>query len=189
MEIIPTSNMAEYFMGAFDSARKKTRLNVSQETEFYIVDMLSGFADAGKFLEVYSNEPFAIMLKEARENENERFLISKKVGDLSSYMCGFFPESLSKTGNDIRYYIQIGKNGYSMASRLTRKRREIFREMTEKLPGIVDAFNEIRESKDFITNMELLDIYQRWLGTGSKRLMDILLERGIVPIDEVKFMQ
>ena len=114
MKIIPSPNITEYFMEMFDSARKKTRLNVSQETEFYVVDMLSQFAEAEKFLELYKDEPFAIMLKKAYENKDESFLISKKVGDLSSYMCGFFPENLRKSGNDIRYYMSIGKAGYNM---------------------------------------------------------------------------
>ncbi|MEM5812638.1 MAG: hypothetical protein QW286_02870 [Candidatus Aenigmatarchaeota archaeon] len=189
MKIIPSHNIMEYFMEAFDSAKKKTHLNISQETEFYIVDMLSEFSDAEKFLECYTDEPFAIMLKRAQENENERFMLSKKIGDLSGYMCGFFPEKLRTSGNDIRYYISIGKSGYKMASRLSLKRKGIFDEMAQKLPAIVDTLNEIKESRDVVTNTDILEIYQRWLDTGSERLRKMLFEKGLIPIEGPGFFQ
>ena len=152
MQIIPSSNITEYFMEAFGSAKKKTRLDVLPETEFYVVDLLSQFASTENFSQEYKDEPFAIMLKDARENEDERFLLSKRIGDLSGYMCGFFPEKLRKSGNNLKYYMSMGKTGYKMAAKLAGKRRYVFEEMTEKLSGVVDTLNEIRENREIITN-------------------------------------
>src|SRR4030042_2004957 len=184
MKIIALPNVMEHFMEAFDSARKITGLYVSKDTEFYIVNMLTEFTDADKFSKLYET-PVTLMVNRVFENPGEKLEISKNMGDITSFMCGFFPEHLEKP--IFRYYISLGKAGYSIASRIDERRGTIFDEMKENLPFIVDTLNEIKENKEIITNDDFVDVYNRWIRTGSKRLKRILRGNGMVEINEPQF--
>jgi len=186
MKIVALPNVMEHFMEAFDSARKNTGLYVSKDTEFYIVNMLTEFTDADKFSKLYKT-PVTLMVNRVFENPDEKFEISKNMGDITSFMCGFFPEHLEKP--IFRYYISLGKAGYNVASRIDERRSTIFDEMKENLPFIVDTLNEIKENKEIITTADIVDVYNRWIKTGSKRLKRILRENGMVEINEPRFIQ
>jgi len=185
MKIVAMPNIMEYFMESFDSARKSTGLYVSKDTEFYIVNMLTEFTDSDKFSKLYKT-PATLMVNRVLENPHEKLEISKNMGDITSFMCGFFPEHLEKP--IFRYYISLGKAGYSVASRIDERRGKIFDEMKENLPSIVDTLNEIKENKEIITSEDFVDVYNRWIKTGSKRLKRILMENGMVD-NEPKFTQ
>jgi hypothetical protein len=119
MKMDTTTNLMEYFMGAFDSAKRKTGLYVSGETEFYIVNMLTKFTEPDKLEELYKT-PITLMVKRVFDNPDEIFEVSKKMGDMTSYICGFLPERLDKP--TFSFYLELGKAGYNVASRIDKRR-------------------------------------------------------------------
>jgi hypothetical protein len=177
MKIVPTANITEYFMKAFGSERKKARLDVSQETEFYIVNMISEFSTEKMKEANPRNEPLSLVYRRLQHKLD--YETSKGLGDFCTYISGFFPVYLAKKGM-LEFHIEKGRDFYNMASASPEGNREVFWEMVGKLPRIVDVLNDIRY-RNLGSDEEIIRIYDLWQQTGSKRLKKMLEINGIMP--------
>ena len=184
MQIKTENNLLEPLRRDFVSASQRTGLHISEDTEFYIANTLRRFGLSEEFFRIYDrNMPFTFMYKRAKEADNsyERFLGSKNLGDAIMYVGGFFPESME---GSFDFYIGMGREGYFEAAGIAKKGKPIYREMAEKLPKIVDTLNEIKESTETVSNMHIMDIYNRWLKTRSPRLKTILKKKNVIPLKD-----
>jgi hypothetical protein len=193
--VVPVTNLREFFHEALQSALGRQRLAVEDQTEQYVVNVLTLFARADALYEKAPGsdqgtrlKPLVVMLTEALEAPSaaDRNRGLQRLGDVSLFIAGFFAQSFARKLIDIDYHIAMGGQAYStLADSLGRTRRhvlgQVFAELAEKFQPMVDALNEISETAYKHSDRDILRLYEIWLKTGSKRSFDILKRLGVDP--------
>jgi hypothetical protein len=114
------------------------------------------------------------------------------VGDRSLYVSGFFGDSLSRRAIDLGYFISMGELAYAFVASLAEGRRtqrnrpELFADLSRNFARLVDLLSEISESSGISSDGDVVRLYERWLQTKSERLLHLLSQKGIHPVDPKK---
>ena len=188
---LDTASLTEFFREGISEAQERQKVALSGEAQFYVVNLLVGFFRTEKLFDGASgehrDEPLALTYARALEAEgpNERYVLLKDIGDRSLYVSGFFPESFRRKMIDIDYYIAMGERAYAYVSSITTRDvfSEMFGELSEKFPRLVDVIGEVSEASGVTSDRDLLRLYERWLATKSGRLLEKLKNEGILPVD------
>jgi hypothetical protein len=187
--VIIRQNLGEFFHSEVNQAKSGLGLNLSQDTEFYIVNMLCDFSSRGA-TPTPGEEPLALLYKRAMEGEPaERVQLFKDLGDISLYVAGFFAEFIERSLVGMDYYISMGGGAYSQLSQLVSPQRngETFAEVYDKLANrftqLVDLLNEMADRQRKTHDGELLKMYDRWARTGSERMRKRLADCVIIVQD------
>lgn len=182
MDLKSHSSVAEYFHELLTATIKSQGVDASEPTECYLVNLLATFARAP-----LDDEPLALKLAQAAEaSPDERARQLKDVGDTSLYVSGFFADSLQRKLIDVDYYIQLGGAAYGELARYFRGYRrsevfgEVYDELGAKFPRFVDVLAEVSEQTS-MSNLGVVQLYERWLRTGSEWMARRLREHGLLP--------
>jgi hypothetical protein len=196
MTIQPVASLKEFFRDALHDALSHQRVAVEDQTEHYVVNLLTLFSDTDALYERQPNEaaprsglkPLAMMLGEALEAPTleARCRGLQRLGDVSLFIAGFFSAGLARKLVDVDYHIAMGGRAYgtlaeSRAPARGRTLREVFAELAAKFVPVVDALNEISESSYQHTDRDRLRLYELWVKTGSERSRRLLRKLGIEP--------
>ncbi|HEY3449493.1 MAG TPA: hypothetical protein VGK67_24275 [Myxococcales bacterium] len=191
--LVTTESLPAYFRELLEEAMKRQSAPLNQVTEFYLVDLLARFSDASALYVqredgTLEEEPLAFQLQRALEGtREERITALRRLGDRSLYVAGFFGDSLSNRPVDVDYYISMGGAAYGALANMTRCRPatgafvDLYEELCRKFSTAVDLFSEVSERVAVTTNKGVVRLYERWVKTGSDRLMHLLLEQGVLP--------
>lgn len=190
--VVTVTSLAEFFRDALRSVLADQGTAVEEQTERYVVDMLTLFARAERLHESASDggesKTLVQMLSDALEAADaagrERAL--QRLGDVSLFMAGFFARGLARSLVDVDYQIAMGGGAYgTLASSLERTRRRgaarMFAELAAKFGLLVDALGEIGDAAYVYTQRDVLRLYEMWLKTGSARACRLLRRLGIEP--------
>jgi hypothetical protein len=190
MQVLAVGNLREYFHDALQGALAHQHVAVEDQTEQYVVNLLTLFARSEQLFEPSADgvrvKPLVRMLSEALEAptqaERERGL--QRLGDVSLFIAGFFAHSFARKLVDIDYHIAMGGQAYgTLAGGLSRGPRRVlgrvFAELAAKFLPLVDALNEISDRARRYTQADVLRLYELWLKTGSPRARTLLRELGI----------
>ena len=190
MSIVRRESAVEYFKELVDGALAHQRVAVDELTAFYVVHLLTGFmqrrdAAAGPPDSAAREVDEALGIRLARALEaggaTQRASL-KEIGDSSLFISGFFADSLSRKLVDVDYYVTIGGTAYNALSRYeTDTFAPVFAELADKFVDFVDVLSEVSERTGFVSNMDLLRLYEKWLRTRSRWSGQLLIERGVVP--------
>jgi hypothetical protein len=145
LNIITTTN--EFFYEILSTQLKSSKVLLNQETEFYIVDLLSRFTKTDNIFILtekgYRETPLCIMMKEADEEigQQEKKLLYRQIGDLAIYTTGLFPHKKVSES----YYQTIGKMAYNNAAKLHTKSqmKDLFRDLSTNFGLITKVLNNI----------------------------------------------
>ncbi len=192
MTHLETTGLVEYFKKAVEDATQRLHVRISDETEFYVVDLLSRYTDV-KALETrpFQTETGAfaeLFLKSQEEPGDRRALILKYIGDTTLFLTGYFPDSFQRSLVDIDYYAGLGQTSYQnlldlLAARVVKWRlKEVFDELSEKFLQLMDVLAEVAASDGPQHAADLLRIYERWIRTRSPRDESLLRQNGIFPM-------
>jgi len=190
--VVPVANLREYFKDELHGALEKQQLEVEDQTEHYVVNLLTLFSRSEA---LYDNtpegprlKPLVVMLSEALEAQSpgDRNRGLQRLGDVSLFIAGFFARSFARKLVDIDYHIAMGGRAYAtLAQTLARGRSQVlgqvFGELSQKFQPMVDALNEVSESAYAHSDKDILRLYEIWLKTGSRRCYDILKRLGVDP--------
>jgi hypothetical protein len=196
--VVPVANLREYFHEALHGALERQHLAVEDQTEHYVVNLLTLFARSDALYEQSGGaqgsdrgtrmKPLVVMLTEALEAPTpaDRHRGLQRLGDVSLFIAGFFAQSFARKIVDIDYHIAMGGRAYgTLAESLARTRSrvlgQVFAELAEKFQPMVDALNEVSESSYKHSDKDILRLYELWLKTGSKRSFEILKRLGVDP--------
>jgi hypothetical protein len=194
--IQPVASLKEFFRDALHDALAHQHVAVEGETEHYVVNMLTLFADADALYERNSHDgaqrsrlkPLALMLGEALEapTHEARFHALQRLGDVSLFIAGFFSAGFARRLVDIDYHIAMGGRAYgtladSCPPARGRTMRQVFAELATKFVPVVDALNEISESSYQHSDRDRLRLYELWVKTGSERSRRLLRKLGVEP--------
>ncbi len=184
--IVSGKSAQEFFREMVSETLAQRQVKVRQETEFYLVNLLSEHLRRGGAARPTQDddaEPLAFILKRALEaRREERWRHLKRLGDTSLFVSGFFGDSLARSLVDVDYYIAMGERAYDTLAEEPRGpagAHELFGELAERFPQFVDLFAEIAELCDLRSNRGLVRLYERFLLTGSQRVAERLRERGV----------
>jgi hypothetical protein len=193
--VVPVTNLREFFHEALQGALERQQLNVENQTEHYVVNLLTLFARSDALYDQSPQsgqgarlKPLVVMLTEALEapSPSDRNRGLQRLGDVSLFVAGFFAQSFARKLIDIDYHIAMGGRAYgALADALARTRSrvlgQVFAELAEKFQPMVDALNDVSETSYKHSDRDLLRLYEIWLKTGSKRSFRILKRLGVDP--------
>jgi hypothetical protein len=180
-----------FFYELVHGAVKNQKLNIRDETEFYVVRLLSRFIFSESLYSknsegAFEDQPIALLFKEALEAESlpAQKTLFQNVGDISLYKAGFFQESLNRARIDLDYYIGMGGAAYLNASKFTDDRhfQDLFSELSDKFDRCVRVLFEVSEKTLFSNSKSESDLYRMvdlWSNTGSERAARVLKKSGI----------
>jgi hypothetical protein len=197
--MLSTQSPHEFFRELLLAAIAHQRASVHDETRAYLVNLLSGFIESEAFFSrdesgALEQRPLAFLLKDALDEEGPlRLARLRRLGDLSLFVSGFWPESLDRGVVSVDYYISMGERAYDALGGAVAKRvrgagdlvrqRSVFEELARKFKQLVDLLNEVSERTWLATNAGAARLCDRVLSTGSMRLASLLRSQGVlVPI-------
>jgi hypothetical protein len=190
--VLPVANLREFFKDALHGALEKQQLAVEDQTEHYVVNLLTLFARSEALYDSTSEgprlKPLVVMLSEALEapSAGDRNRNLQRLGDVSLFVAGFFAQSFARKLIDIDYHIAMGGRAYAaLAETMSRGKGRVlggvFAELAEKFQPMVDALNELSETSYSHSDKDILRLYEIWLKTGSRRCYEILKRLGVDP--------
>jgi len=181
MDLKVNASLAEFFHDRVQEAIRNQRVDTTTPTECYLVSLLADFSKTPP-----DDEPLALKLAHAVSSPDERVRQLKDLGDTSLYVSGFFSDSLQRKLVDVDYYIQMGGAAYMELARYFRGNPhsvvfgEVYDELGNKFPRFVDVFAEVAE-ETMSSNLSLVQLYERWLRTGSEWMERRLRAQGVIP--------
>ena len=193
--LITNTSIKEYFHDSVNQAISNQHIEVSAETVFYLVNLLTVYSRSEHLFDKTENgidlKPLALIYADAVNQSNtlERARLLQRLGDTALFIAGVFTDSLNRKVVDVDYYIAMGGNAYSTVSETLRGAynngsvKSLFDELTEKFTEFVDVLNEVSENANLSTNSDILRLYEIWIRTGSKRAAGQLRRLGIDPVD------
>ncbi|MGH7880647.1 MAG: hypothetical protein ACREQD_14280 [Candidatus Binataceae bacterium] len=190
--VVPVASLREFFRDTLQSALARQRLAVEDQTEHYVVNLLTLFARSEALYDGTPAgarpKPLVVMLCEALEAsslaEHNRAL--QRLGDVSLFIAGFFPHSFAVKLIDIDYHIAMGGRAYGTLAQTVpqgagRVLAAVFAELSQKFQPMVDALNDISDGPCRHSDQDILRLYEIWLKTGSPRCYGILKRLGVTP--------
>jgi hypothetical protein len=190
--LLTVSSLREYFQGALQQALAHQHVAVEDQTEQYVVNLLTIFARSEQLFEQTSDgvrlRPLVQMLSDALEAPTaaERDRQLQRLGDVSLFVAGFFAHGFAHKVVDIDYHIAMGGRAYGtlaygMARGPRRVLSRVFGELAAKFQPIVDALGEISDTARRYSEADVLRLYELWLKTGSARARGLLRQLGVEP--------
>jgi hypothetical protein len=191
---IAVASLREFFHHSVQGALRKHHVEVEDQTEHYVVNILTTFARSEELYELTPEgvrlRPLALMLAQAMEapSREQQQQALRRLGDVSLFIAGFFAHSFARRLVDIDYHIAMGGRAYSTLADSARVGvraqafATIFAELAAKFQRVVDVLNEVAEMAYTHTDKDILRLYEIWLKTGSPRAHAILRRLGVAPV-------
>ena len=176
---------SEFFKERVRVALTNNNMTIDNDVEFYLVTLLCNFIQPQQALDLRElDTPLALFLKEALESpdSHEQLARFKVLGDLSLYVSGYFQESFNRKTIDIDYYIAIGSSAYQKVATLSAK--DLYRKLAISFPQLIEVVAEVAMIPGQDKPIDILATYDRWTRSHSKRLLKVLQELGIDPIND-----
>lgn len=190
----PVANLREFFRDALHSALEHQRLEVEDQTECYVVNLLTLFARSEALYEQTPEgtrlKPLVVMLSEALEapSVGARNRGLQRLGDVSLFIAGFFAQSFARRLVDVDYHIAMGGRAYGTLAESMRNSirgqafASVFLELAQKFQRLVDVLNDVAEMSYEHSDKDILRQYEIWMKTGSPRAFNILRRLGVDPV-------
>jgi hypothetical protein len=187
---IEVTNLREFFRDSVQQALRKHHVAVDDQTEHYVVNVLTTFARSEELYETTDEgprlKPLAHMLSEAADakTSEQRNSTLRRMGDVSLFIAGFFAQSFARKLIDIDYHIAMGGRAYGTLAETVRTHStaEMFAELARKFQRLVDVLNEVAETAYVHSDKDVLRLYEIWMKTGSPRAYAILRKLGVAPV-------
>src|ERR1700679_3020448 len=179
------SSVREFFRDAFHEASERQNLEIEEQSEQYVVNLLTMFSRADALYEKTPEglriRPLAHMLAEALDapSATARQRSLQRLGDVSLFIAGFFARSFARKLIDIDYHIAMGGAAYSSLAESMQRSTSgrcvapIYAQLAEKFQRLVDALNEVSEMSYRHSDADILRLHEIWLKTGSNRARDL----------------
>lgn len=180
--------LVPYFKRLVEEAVYHQHVNISDMSQFYIVNLLNEFSKTERLFEGsegnYNEPPLAILLARALCSDAvTRIKLLKKMGDVSLYIAGYFSDHIDPKLVDIDYYIGMGEGAYENLSGIFAGEKTfnlLYNELSEKFIDLTGILTEVRVLGGPLSNLDIIRLYEKWLKTGDPHIKEMLEQEGIV---------
>jgi hypothetical protein len=190
---IAVVNLREFFHDSVQEALRHQHVDVEDQTEHYIVNVLTTFARSDALYESGGQRtvlpPLVNLLSAAMDAPTleQRNHLLQRLGDVSLFVAGFFAHSFARRLVDVDYHIAMGGRAYSSLADSMRGARSrviasVYAELANKFQRMVDVLNDVAEMARPATDKDVLRLYEIWLKTGSPRARQLLAQLGVAPV-------
>ena len=181
------TDVRHFFHELVQAASKRLDVDTRQETEYYLVELLSGFSAVPDVPPL--DAPLVTVLAWAMDAQGvDRMYRMRCLGDLALFRCGFFPDSLERRGVSASYVIAMGGRAYDAVALSAGKKGSprglasgLFAELAVRFGDFVRVLDEVRERTAMQSDGDIARLYERWRASGSPTLLRRLQRRGVVP--------
>ena len=186
MPQIHQESATEFFREQVEQAIAHQRVRSSQSTAYYLVQLLNSFVCPERYYQQFGvgadQSPLEILCQALTVHGQRQLQLLRLVGDLSLFMTGFQSDHLQRRQLGLNHYIQVGGYAYATvaSSGNWRIHAEVFDELARHFTAFVDVLSEVSEHCSLTDNAQLLNLYERWLHTGSDRTAALLRRQGIM---------
>lgn len=176
------ANLFEFFRERVDAAARQRRPPVTQDTVFYLSNLLAEQAHPEG-----DSAPTLVELRERAANSSfaESVTWWRRLGDQALVGVGYFREHLARRRISPEYYAEMGAGAYATLSRLLHAPEggfgEVFGEMSERFDSCADIVAEVRDDGREHSPADIVRLFEEWQATGSPRVAERLRQLGVVP--------
>jgi hypothetical protein len=189
-DLVSRQSPLEFFRSQLERAMQHQKVCTSAFTECYLANLLAGCVRGGALPAREPGEgemPLALLYVRAVESSRfDRARLLRWLGDSALFVTGFFADSLQGKLVDAGYYKTLGGHAYARLSQedgWLEYDCQVFGELSQRFAEFADVLAEVSENSRLAhTNRSILQLYERWIQTGSRRAAALLAERGITPV-------
>lgn len=179
MSLLLQTDMTDFFRERVIAAKTRWGLATEDETEFYLVSLLTDFAvrPLGPILE----RSLVNYLQEAESADTTKSRLDafREMGDVALYLLAFFAEHVSRRGVARGYVVSMGGRAYGEAGSMSQKRPRVFAELADKFDPIARMLGDVREEAAMRTPQDIVRLYERYKRTGSPLVAEKLRAQGV----------
>lgn len=194
--IVAQPNLAEFFEEAVQESLVACKVDATAPTASYLVAILEDFTTQDRAKETL-DRPLALLLDDALHlpNVGERFERLRTLGDGVLYVSGFFWDHFQRRGVAAGYVYGIGARAYQNASAMLGAPDDgldVFGELASRFDAFASVLADIADHTATMSaagSQGVLQLYERWLKTGSERIAQALSARGLSPSRATKGLQ
>ena len=154
IKLYQKNNLIEFFSKKVRDSLKMQNSKVSEEADFYLVQLLVHYAQSENLFEKNENgkveyRALALKFHDAvfAEKDEQKYLHFKSLGDTALYHAGVFYEGLYQKLVDVNYYIEMGGMAFSSLANLStstsvstgRSMSDLFSELSANFPELVEV--------------------------------------------------
>lgn len=194
VSIIEKRSIKEFFEERFEEAVCANSVELLDLTRYYLVELLTEYTESDVAFSLEREDPEMPLsirfLQATGKTTREKLIYYKKIGDFCLFLSGFFPEFIQRKIADLDLYIAIGAKAYSNVESSLRNTPSVkedsfiqmFRELADKFPELVDLYMDVSERMQSLTNRNIMKVYDKYLLLRSRRYEKILKDAGIHPL-------
>ena len=182
--------------GFFDqvvrAAVRSQGCSASNATLFYVVTLLADYARPDGLNREVLRQPLTVLMQQALQSQGaERFERLRSLGDGVLYVSGFFGDHLASRGVEPRFVAGLGSRAYDEAAAILRSAGtqsdgpDVLGELSSKFDRFVRVIAAVADAVQASAARgpeDILEIYERWLRTGSVGLAEALAAWGVIPV-------
>ncbi|TNE90968.1 MAG: hypothetical protein EP330_06790 [Deltaproteobacteria bacterium] len=178
------SNLFDHFHERVDDAIDREGLDLADDTRLYLASLLTERARADR------PAPPETTLAElhgraALAPPGEQAATYRELGDRALYLLGYFHESLTRRIVGPDYYASMGKAAYHRTDVVLKAWfadafGPVFHELSLQFDSCVRVIGTVRDSHTGEHPDPLVQLYERWVETGSEQARARLLRRGLI---------
>ncbi|MCO5112745.1 MAG: hypothetical protein M9899_01070 [Bdellovibrionaceae bacterium] len=113
---------------------------------------------------------------------NAKIVRLKRLGDTSLYVAGFFASSFKRKVINQSYYIQMGEMSFQSLSKIVSEPEfeNVYSHFSSHFPSYVDILTEVSQKVNIQKSGDILNLFERYIDSGSKWAEKQLLSEGIL---------
>ncbi len=190
-----SGNVAQFFRAVLNDAIEEHGVQADDATETYLVALLADYTRPDQLSGETLSRPLTLLLDEALQAAGyDRFERLRSLGDGVLYVSGFFGDHLKNRGVALDYVSSLGARAYDNAAQMLRvgtsgggtdAAPDVFSDLAERFADYVRLLRAVADdllARSARTNKAAIDVYERWLRTGSSSLAKALTSRGWMPV-------
>lgn len=186
---ITESSLASYFKNRLSHYAQQIEPAPHDDTCWYIGSLLDRFRHSDQVFAYEEGRltlrPLALLYKDALDanNERERCLILRQLGDLALFLGALFPENFARRGIRRGYFIGMGGGAYDYLAGNARHSRHIFSELASMFDRLLELVAQACSREPHASAIDILALYQRWQETRDPAIRSQLQTLGLIPDD------
>jgi len=181
--MLDTMTLTSLFHQLVRAAKDSQGISTSETTEFYLVQLLEGFARPRQ-ADLLA-PPLALdYLESFHLPASQRFGKLRRVADTALFVTSVFVDSLERSPVGPRYFADLGRSAYAWLSSDTDSTDlgASFEELAKRFPEFVRLLGEISDQEIFRRDQDTIRLYKRWLQTRGEREAALLVRKGLIPV-------